>query len=106
MDVVDADLQLIQSGPVQSLNAFDGEEISVGYQSRDNAMTADAPNDFIELGMKQGFSATNCDNGGTQRSQMVNPAEHLLGRHRLGKGVEFVAIGAGQVTASNRNNVR
>ena len=56
-DVVDRDLQVLQAGAVQALDAVRGEQVAVGDQAGDHAVPADAPDDVVELGVKQRFTA-------------------------------------------------
>ena len=49
---------MIESGPIQPLNAVGREQISVGDQAGNHAMRPDARNNLVELRMKQSFAAT------------------------------------------------
>jgi len=56
--------------------------------------------------MQQRFAAGNRDHRCAQRPQLIDPAEHFLRRYGLRKIIELVAVGASQVAATDRNNVR
>jgi hypothetical protein len=72
----------------------------------DHAVGADAADDVIELGMHERLAAGNGDDCGAERAQLVDAAVHFVDRHGLGKIVELVAIGAGQIAAAHGDDVR
>ena len=104
--VVDGDLQPLEARAVQALNAFRHQEISVGDQSGDHAVRANAADHVVEFGMQQRLAPGNRDHRRPQRAQFVDAAEHFVSRHWLRKIVELVAVGAGQIAAAHRNDVR
>ena len=83
VDVVYGDLEPLETGAVQALNALRDQKISVGDQSRDHAVGADAANHVIEFRMEQRLSAGNCDHGCAESAQLVDAAEHFFGGHGL-----------------------
>ncbi len=60
----------------------------------------------VEVGMQQRFAAADGDDGRAHFAEAVDAPEHFLERHRLGEIVEFVAVGAGEVAAADRDDVR
>src|SRR5271163_3699084 len=57
LNVVDTDLQMLQPGVVQLLDAIRHQEIPVGDQSRDHAMAPDMRDQPVKLGMEQRFAS-------------------------------------------------
>jgi len=55
--------------------------------------------------MQQRFAAADGHNGRADFAQAVDPANHFRGFHRLRKIVKFVAVGAGQIAAPDRNDM-
>jgi hypothetical protein len=55
--------------------------------------------------MQQRFAAGNCDHGCAQRGQLIDAAEHFFGVDGLREIVELVAVGAGQVAATDGDDV-
>ena len=104
-NVVDADLEVVQPGTVQPLDAFGGEQIAIGDHARNHALAADVRNDLVQAGMQQRFAAADGDDGGTQCGQKVEALADGFERHRLGAIVVFVAVGAGQVAAPHGDDV-
>ena len=66
-DVVDADLQVVEPGAVQPLDALGGQQIAVGDHARDHAAAADVRDDLVQIGMQQRLAAADGDDGGAQR---------------------------------------
>src|SRR6202022_3862158 len=56
IDVVDGNLQPLEAGSVQSLNAVRNQQIAVGDQAGDNTVVADAANHVVGLRMRQWFA--------------------------------------------------
>jgi hypothetical protein len=105
IDVVDADLQVIQSGTVQALDAIGDQKITIGNHARNQAVTAYVGDDVIELGMQQTFPATDGNNRGPEVRQMIHSAQYGFQRHRLGDIVELVAVRTGQIAAAHGHKV-
>ncbi len=103
--VVDRNLQPLQPGAIEALNAVCHQKIAVRDQPGDHAPFANAVDDLVELGVKQGLATTDGNNRCPQRSQLVHPLEHGFGRNRFGKIVVFVAVFAGQIAAPRRDDV-
>src|SRR5262249_47981716 len=104
-DVVDGDLQMIQTRAVEALNAVGRQQISVGDHAGNDAVPPYARDHLVELGMEHRLPAGDGDDGRAQLSQAIDAAKHGFERHRLGVVVVFVAVGAGQVASPHGNNV-
>ena len=104
-DVVDRDLQVVQAGAVEPRDALGRQQVTVGDQTGDDAAPANAPDDFVELGMKQRLATADGDDRGAQCSKPVDAAKHLRRGDRLGEAVKLVAVSARQVTAPDGDNV-
>jgi hypothetical protein len=104
--VVDGDLQMLEAGAVEALDALGGEQIAVGDETGDHAVAADARDDQVQLGMQQRLAAADGDDTGSQLGQLVEPLVHGLDRYRLGMIVVLVAVGAGKIAAPHGNDVR
>ena len=106
LDVVDADLQVFQSGVVEAPDALGTEQISVRDQARDDPPPAHVPDEVVELRMQHRLAATQRDDADSKiRKEIDPPAEHL-DRNRLGDTVVLIAVRARDVAASRRNQVR
>ncbi len=106
LDVINADLEVLEAGAVESLDAVCDEKVTVGYQTRHDSVVADAGDDFVELGVEERLAAADGDDGGAHGTQAVNAAKHFVERDRVREIVEFVAIRAREIAAANRNDVR
>ncbi len=105
-DVVDRNLQVVEPGVVQALDAVGHQQISVGDHAGDHAAAADARDDQVQIGVEQRFAAADGDDVGAQIGQAVEPLVHGLDGHGLRDIVVFVAVAAGQVAAAHGNHVR
>ena len=105
-DVVDRDLQVLQPGAIQPLDAFGRQQVAVGDHAGDHAVLADARDDQVEIGVQQGFAAGDGNDGGAERRQVVQPRVHCVHRNGLREIVKLVAIGARQVAAAHGDDVR
>src|SRR4030088_1894062 len=105
IDVVDGNLQPLEAGSVESLNAVRNQQIAVGDQAGDHAVVADAANQVVELRMEQRLATGDGDNRRAQLGQLVHSLEHFAGRHGLGDVIKFVTVGEGEVGAANGNNM-
>ena len=56
--------------------------------------------------MQQGLAPTDRDDGNTERSEFVDPSEHLRKGDGLGGVVELVAVRAGEIAAPDRDDLR
>jgi len=63
-------------------------------------------NNVVQLRMQQRFPAADRDHGSAQIAQLIHPPQHLFGRHGLRKIIELVAVGAGQIAAPDRDQMR
>src|SRR5262245_36556731 len=57
IDVVNADLKVIESGAVQSLYALGGQQVAVGDQRRDDVGASNTLDQGFQFWMKQGLAA-------------------------------------------------
>ncbi len=69
-------------------------------------MRTNVTNDLIELGVHHRLAAGNRDNGRAKFGKLIQPALHHVQRYGFRDLIVFVAIPAGQITASHRDNVR
>jgi hypothetical protein len=56
--------------------------------------------------MEQRFSAADGDDGRAKIAEEIDAAQHLVGGHGLGEIVELVAVGAGEIAAADRDEMR
>ena len=105
LDVVDADLQIVEPRVVQRLDSLRGEQVAVGDQSGDHAVRPDPADQGVEIRMEHRLAAAECDDRRSEVGQLVDPREHRLGRHRLGHLVVLVAVAAVDVAAADRHEM-
>src|SRR5215510_5891825 len=105
-DVVDADLKIIESRPVQPLYSLGGEQIAVGDQRGDDVGGANALDQGFQFGVKQRLSPAEGDGQRSELGEPVYATRHLFNRHRFGRLVVFVAIGAGEIASANGDDLR
>jgi hypothetical protein len=105
LHVVDADLQIFEAGAVQALDALGCEQITVGDQAGEHAAAAHVRDEFVELRMQQRLAAADGDHRGAHVREQIDAAFHFVDRHRVREIVEFVAVGAGQIAAADRDDV-
>src|SRR5712691_10673048 len=106
IDVVDGDLQPLESGAVEALNPFRDQQIAIRDQAGDHAVRADTTDYVIEFRVEQRLTAGNRHHRRAQRAELVDAAEHFLGRYGIREIVELVAVGTSQVTAAYGDDVR
>ena len=97
---------MVETGAVEALDAVGGEQVTVGDETGDGAVAADAANELVELGVQQGLAAADGDDRGAQAAEVVDALEHDFGVDRTGDVVVFVAVGAGEVAAADGDDVR
>ena len=105
-DVVDRDLQILEPGLVEPLDALGAEVEAVGDEPGQHAAVADAADDGVELGVHHRLAAGDGDDAGAQLAELVDAAQHLRERHRVRGLVVLVAVGAGEVAAAHGNDLR
>ena len=105
LHVVDADLQAIELGRVERADLLGHEQVAVRDQRADHAALLDALDDAREVGMQQRLTAADRDDRGAQFRELVDAAEHLLGRHRIRVIVVLVAVSAREVAAAHGHDV-
>ncbi len=81
-DVVDADLQVVESRIVQAFDPLRTQQVSVRDEPRQRAVQPDTADDDVELWMQQRLAAAELDRGGTETRQIVDPIEHRVEGHR------------------------
>ena len=106
LHVVDADLQIFEPGAIEALDAVGHEQVAVGDQAGHDAVLADAGDDGVQIGMQQRLAAADRDDGGAHCSPRRSMRRNISSSgHGLGKIVEFVAVGAGQIAAAHGNDM-
>ena len=105
LNVVNTNLQIVESRFVQSFDSFGREVIAIGDQAGDHSMRADVMNDVVELRMHHGLAARNRDNRGSERSQLVYATLDQLDRHWRRGVVILVAIAASQIAPAHGDQV-
>ncbi len=106
IDVINRNLQPLQPRAVQPLDALRNQQVSVRDQPRNDPPLAHMVNDVIQLWMQHRFAAADRNHGSAQILQPIDASQHLVGRHGLGKIIELVAVGASQIAAPDRNEMR
>ena len=104
--IVDGDLQPLQPRAVQALNALGHQQVAVGNHAGNHAARADAPDNVVEIRVKQRLAAADGNDRRAQLRQLVDAPEHGLGRNRLREVVKLVAVLAGKIAAPHRDDVR
>jgi len=105
-DVIDGDLQVLEPGAVEALDALGGEQVAIGDDAGDHAVAANARQDGVQVGMQQRLAAADGDDGGSQVGQAAKPLAHHFERYGFGMVVVFVAVGAREIAAAHGNDVR
>lgn len=72
--VVDADLQVIQSGAIQLPNPVAAQQIPVRDHGRDHATRADPSDEQVQIGMQEWLTATERDDAGSEIGEEVDPS--------------------------------
>ena len=72
LDVVNADLQIFQSGVVELHNALWPQQVAVRDQTRDHPAGADVANQVIQLRMQHGLATTQRDDAHSKIGQRVS----------------------------------
>ena len=104
--VVDADLEVVEPVVVEALDALLVQQVSVRDQSSQRAGAADVPDELVEVRVQQRLATADLDVRRAQPRQVVDALAHGRQRHRRRVLVVFVAIGARQVAAADRNDLR
>lgn len=82
LNVVDADLQMLESGFVQRDNFLGREQVSIRDHPRDHSVAADTRDDRLDFRMQQWLTAADRHDRRFEICQAVNPANHFIGWHR------------------------
>ena len=105
LDVVDADLQEIETGRVQLLDALRDEEVAVRDEAGHHPAPADVPDERVELGMEHRLAAAEGDHRRAERRELVYTTFHQRGRHGRRHLVVLVAVAAVDVAAADRDDL-
>src|SRR5262245_55172590 len=65
LDVVDADLKMIEARFIQRLDFLGREKVSVGDHAGDHSVMSNASDDLFDLRMKQGLASADRDDRGS-----------------------------------------
>ena len=106
LDVVDGNLQVVQAGAVQVLDALRRQQVAVGNHARQNAVPANAADNFFQMRVQQRLASADGNDRGAERRQQIDAVEHLFQRDGLGEIVKLVAVSAGKIAAADGNQVR
>ncbi len=103
--VVDADLQILEPGAVQPLNAFGRQQVAVRDDPRQDSVAAHPRDDLVKLRMQQRLAAADRHDRRAHLRQTIDPPEHFGDLDWLREIVEFIAIRAGKIASPDRNDV-
>src|SRR5205085_5059002 len=78
LDVVNADLEVLQPDPVQAPDALGRDVVAVGDEAGDHAAAAYVADDLVEVGVHHRLAARNRDDGRAEVGQAVEPPAHLF----------------------------
>ena len=104
-DVVDADLQVVEPGLVQCLDPPRRHQVAVRDEAGDHPAAADARDESVEVRVEHRLPAAERDDRGAERRELVDPRDHLVGRHRRRHLVVLVAVPAVDVAPADRHDV-
>ena len=105
LDVVDADLEVLQAGIVELLNARRTEQVAVRDQAREHAAGADVANQVIQLRVQHGLAAAHRDAADAEIGQGVGAFNQDVESNGRRDMVVLVAVGTGDVATPGRNHV-
>ena len=105
LDVVDADLQEVEPGVVQLLDPLRHQEVAVGDQAGHHAAAADAADQVVEVRMQHRLAAAEGDDRRAELGELVDAAQHHVGRDRRRHLVVLVAVAAVDVAAADRDDL-
>ena len=94
LNVVDRDLHVVQPRSIQPLDALSVQQIAVGNHPGQRAHLTNPRDHLVQLRMRQWLAAGDRDDARPQTAQIIDPAQHLLDRHRLRDLVVLVAVRA------------
>ncbi len=80
LHVVDRNLHVIQAGAVQALDAVGHQQVAVGDHAGDDAAAAHGGDDLVQIRVQQRLAAGKRDDAGAQVGQLVDAADHDVGR--------------------------
>src|SRR5262249_23496300 len=105
-DVVDGDLEVIEAGAIEALDALGGQQVPVGDHARDHSAAADVRDDGVEIRVKQRLAAGDRDDRSAETGEAIEALVHGLERNGFRRVIEFVTVGARKITAAHRDNMR
>jgi len=103
--VVDRNLKMVQTGPVQLLDTLRRQQVTVRDQSGNDSVGPDAADDVIKLRMQQGFTTADGNERSAQGCEFIHAAVHFFQRNGIRKIVVFIAVGAGEIAAPHGDYV-
>ncbi len=106
LDIIDADLQIVESRSVQGFNPIWNQQVSICDERSDGAASAGSPYQKVEIGMQGGLATAECNDAGAKRAKLIDAPQHLAGWNRIRVFVEFIAIGTSQVALPDGHNLR
>ena len=92
-------------GVVQLLDALGRQEVAVGDEPGHHAVTTDAADQVVEVGMEHRLAAAEGHHRGAELGQLVDAPDHRVGRHRRRDLVVLVAVAAVDVAAADRDDL-
>ncbi len=88
LDVVDADLQVVEPGVVERGDALGREQVAVGDEPGDHAARADAADQSVEVRVEHRLAAAERDDRRAELGELVDAREHL---GRVGTGFDTLS---------------
>ena len=77
LHVVNADLQVLKTGVVQPVNPVWSQQVPIGDEGSDHAVSADTANHFIQFRMQQWFTAAEGDDRCAEGCKKIDAAPHF-----------------------------
>ncbi len=77
LHVVNADLQVLKTGAVQPVNPVWSQQVPVGDEGSDHAVSADTANHFIQFRMQQRFTPAEGNDRCAESCKKIDAALHL-----------------------------
>ncbi len=105
LNVVDTDLQILQTGFVETFNTVRSEIVTIRDQARDHSTHAYVVNDLIELRMHHRFATGNGDDRSSQIPEFVETTFDYVEIDWFRIMVVLVAITTRQITTPHRDEM-
>lgn len=97
---------MIETGAVEALDAVGHEQVSIGDHTGNDAVFADAGDDLVEFWVQQWLTAGDGDDVCAQAREVVDAPKHLIYGDFFREIIVLVAVSAGEIAASHRDDVR